>query len=142
MKLLVVITLIGNLTVTSYQSVPNQTDDTPYRTSINERVNGAGIAVHPSLLCPNAKAVTGKNRFVLCKRDTKGCNKESMHYFDVVYVEDIGFKTVVDVMASSTKMDSKLDVWVPTVSAEKEFHKKFKNRKLAVWRIHNGSQGR
>ena len=37
--LILIVTLLGNLQVTSYRSVPNQTDNSPYFTSIGERVH-------------------------------------------------------------------------------------------------------
>src|SRR6185295_18965861 len=42
--------LLGNLTVTSYRSVPNQTDSSPYFTSTGERVHKGGAAISRDLL--------------------------------------------------------------------------------------------
>lgn len=134
MNPIIVAVFIATSTATSYRSVPNQTDSSPFFTSIGERVNGSGIAVHPQLLCPIAKVNKGKT-FKLCKRET-GCPKtEAIHYYDVLYVEDVGFKVVNDVMASKTKMNSKFDIWVPRYEDEQIFHAKYKSRKLHIWRI-------
>lgn len=135
MNLVITTILIGNLVVTSYRSVPLQTDNSPYRTSINERVNNGGVAVHPSLLCPQAK-IAVKGGFQLCRRNTLGCKPEMLHYHDTLFIEQVGFKMINDVMAVKTKMGSRVDVWVESLENEKTFHKKFKNKKLRIWRVY------
>jgi 3D (Asp-Asp-Asp) domain-containing protein len=127
--------LIATVTVTSYQSKVQDTDSTPYRTSINERVNNLGVAVHPSLLCPKAKVVTGRNRFRVCKRNEKGCVKDKLHYYDTVFIERIGFKQVFDVMAEKTKMGSKFDVWLSSEKEEQQFHRKYGCKKLKAYLV-------
>lgn len=126
--------LISSFTVTAYRSVPNQTDCTPYVTSIGERVNIHGIAIHPSLLCPVAKIVDGK-QFRLCQRNEVGCNPTKLHYHDAVYVDQVGIKFVNDVMNEKTAMNSKVDVWVESLQDERRFYRKFKNKTLKVWLI-------
>lgn len=135
MNLAVVSVFISSMVVTAYQSRPSQTDSTPYRTSINERVNGSGVAAHPSLLCRQAKISTGRATFRLCHRDAGCPDKNKLHYGDVIYIEGVGTKIVNDVMANKTKLGAKLDVWVPTNDAEREHYKKFGIRKLRIWLI-------
>jgi len=134
-NLVIVSIFIGSFIVTSYRSTVSQTDKTPYRTSINEKVHVDGIAVHPSLLCAVAKVKMKGNNFKLCKRNLKGCDLSKIHYKDTIFIEQIGFKVVNDVMASKTKMNSMFDVWVPNLETEQQHHKKFKSKKLKVWII-------
>lgn len=96
--------------MTSYRSVPEQTDSSPYYTSIGERVHPHGVAVSQDLL----------------KRRGGPIN-----YGDILYIEDIGFKVVNDCMNARHK--NHIDVWVSTLKKEQDFHKKFKNKKLKVW---------
>lgn len=102
--------LLGNLTVTSYRSVPSQTDSSPYHTATGERVCKDGVAVSQDLL---------KNGVV--------------KYGDWLWIEGIGFKRVNDTMNPRHKLH--IDVWVNSVKEEKAFHKKFKGGKVRVWRI-------
>jgi len=124
---------VGAFTVTSYRSVSSQTDGTPNRTSINERVHPHGVAVHPSLMCPVAKVKLKGNNFKLCERNLKGCDPAKIHYKDTIFIEQIGFKVVNDVMACKTKMGSMFDIWVPNLELEKAHHNKFKSKKLKIW---------
>lgn len=107
-ELIVFVALIGNFEVTAYRSVPEQTDDSPFITSIGERVNEHGIAVSQDLL-----------------------RSGIIKYGDTVYVEEIGFKVVNDTMHS--RWNKRLDVWVPSYGDEKEFDRQFARRKLRVW---------
>lgn len=97
MRLALAIILIGNLQVTSYRSVKNQTDDSPYVTSIGERVHPHGIAVSRDLL----KRWGGP-----------------LNYGDTVYVEGFGFKVVNDCMGEGNKQA--IDIWVATYKEEKK----------------------
>lgn len=130
--------LLGSFIVTSYQSIPSQTDSTPYITSTGDFTNPGGVAVHPSLLCPRAKYPVNKaqTRWKLCRRGPQCAWKDKLHYYDVVYIEDIGIRHINDVMAWKTNMNAKWDVWVKTPAEEKLHHSKFKNRRLKVWLIH------
>lgn len=86
--------LVGVLPVTSYMAEPQQTDDTPYRTSINHRVNPFGIAVSQDLM------QTGE----VC-------------YGDVVYVEGFGPRMVNDVM--NKRHRRRVDLFVETKAEER-----------------------
>lgn len=139
MKLLLLAMSFGQLTITSYQSVPNQTDSTPFHTSINEYVGSHGVAVSRDLLCPIAKRTVG-TKLILCKR-SDGCrHPERLHYYDWIYISGYGFKQVNDVMGD-TKWDRKnkrripirkaIDIWVRTYEEEKSVNIK----KLNVWKV-------
>lgn len=110
MKLLLVAVFLGAFKVTSYRSVPEQTDNSPYITATGERVCNRGIAVSQDLLRKNGGP---------------------LNYGDLLYVESIGFKFVNDTMNSRHKRH--FDVWVATKEEEKVFHKKFKNKQLKVY---------
>lgn len=121
MNSLIIISLfVGNLTVTSYRSVPQQTDSTPYHTSTNEVVRKGGAAVSRDLLCG------------ACRRLHKRCAHpevtHKIHYGDYVLVTGHGILKVNDVMGA-TKYDKKtkkrypitnaLDIWVGSYKEEK-----------------------
>jgi len=110
MNLVLVAVLIGNMTLTSYRSVPNQTDSTPYHTSIGERVSVRGCAVSRDLL----KRWGGP-----------------LNYGDLIYIEGIGYKFVNDCMAARHKQS--VDVWVDTYEREKEFGV----RSGQIWLVHS-----
>jgi len=97
MNLIMAAILIGNLQVTSYRSVPNQTDDSPNYTSIGEHVNNHGVAVSRDLL----------------KRGGGPLN-----YGDLVYIEGFGFKFVNDCMGAQNKQA--VDIWVGSYKEEKK----------------------
>lgn len=97
MKLLLAAVLIGNLQVTSYRSVPSQTDDSPNYTSIGEHVHAHGVAVSRDLL----KRWGGP-----------------LNYGDLVYIEGYGFKIVNDCMGEKNKQA--VDIWVATHAEEKK----------------------
>lgn len=126
--------LLGSFIVTSYQSVPEQTDNSPCQTSTGYKTGPVGVAVHPKYLCPRAKYLMGK-KIKLCKRDVQCRWKNYLHYYDLVYIEDVGPRFINDVMAWETNMDSEWDVWVASESEEALHHSKFKNRRLKVWLI-------
>lgn len=109
-NLTLVMALVGTLNVTSYRSTPTQCDLTPYHTSTGERVCQDGVAVSQDLLR------SGK-----------------VKYGDWVWVESIGLKRVKDTMNHRHK--NHIDIWVKTLKEEKEFHRKYKGRKLKVYLI-------
>lgn len=111
-ELVIAVALLGNVAVTSYRSVPNQTDDTPFHTSTGEHVNERGIAVSRDLL----KRWGGP-----------------LNYGDQVYIDGVGFKYVNDCMAERHK--NAIDIWVPTLKDEKAFDKKYAGKKLTMWVI-------
>lgn len=110
MNLVLITILIGQLSATSYRSVPAQTDDSPFITSIGERVHKHGIAI---------------------SRDLLRRNGGPLNYGDWVYIEKIGFKVVFDCMHERHK--NSIDIWVASLDEERAFHKKFKGQKLKVW---------
>ncbi len=113
MKELILTSLfIGNLTVTAYRSVKSQTDASPWRTSINERVNNHGVAVSQDLLVINGG---------------------TLNYGDQLYIEGIGFRVVNDCM--NARMKKHLDIWAETKEDEHKFFKRWKNGKTQVWVI-------
>jgi 3D (Asp-Asp-Asp) domain-containing protein len=109
-ELILLITLLGSFPVTSYRSVPNQTDKSPYVTSIGEHVSKFGCAASQDLL-----------------RD--GIVK----YGDLVYIQDVGFRRINDTM--NIRIKHQFDIWVETLAEEKEHDRKFGKRKLRVWLI-------
>lgn len=125
MNLVLVMTIVGNLTVTSYRSVPNQTDSTPFNTSTGEKVSPDGAAISQDLIC-NA-----------CKKLHKRCkhpeNPTKLHYQDWVYIESVGLKRINDLMHQ--RLTNRMDVWVSSYPKEKQFDKKYRNRKLKVWKL-------
>lgn len=142
MKLILIGILIGNLTFTSYRSVEDQTDSSPFHTSTNERVYSGGVAISQDRLCGACRKLHKR-----CKRPD---NPTKIHYGDCLYLEDVGFKIVNDCLSKfkryriQTKDGSKvmfkkqtnwLDVWVPTLKAEKEFHRIKGIRQYKVWLI-------
>lgn len=127
MNTLLVITLwLGSFTVTSYRSVPNQTDSSPFITSIGENTNEHGVAVSQDLL-----------------------KRGLIRYGDLVYIENIGFKHVNDCMgetqcvqwqdkkcAKRVPIKNQFDVWVKTKQHEIDFDKHYRNKKLKVWLVY------
>lgn len=119
-KIVLIGTLVGNLTVTSYRSVPEQTDDSPYNTSTGESVHNGGVAISRDLLCGACRKLHHR-----CKHPEY--NKK-LHYGDWLYVPGNGFYRVNDVMGA-TKYDrgtkrrctikQAVDLWVPTYKDEK-----------------------
>lgn len=98
------------MTVTSYRSVPNQTDDSPYYTSTGEHVHPHGIAV---------------------SRDLHKRWGGPLNYGDVVYIEGYGFKVVNDVMNQRHKQA--IDIWVATFDEEKAVGVRHKR----IWLVHS-----
>lgn len=81
------------VTLTSYRSVPEQTDSTPYITSRGTRVNSHTLAVSQDLL------------------EGEAC------YGDAVYIPGFGFKIVEDVM--NARHNKSMDMWVASHDQEK-----------------------
>jgi 3D (Asp-Asp-Asp) domain-containing protein len=84
---------IGTLTVTAYRSVPEQTDTTPFITSMGERTHKGGCAVSRDLLAA------------------------SLPYGTFIYIEDIGVCHIND--TTNARHKRLVDVWVPSRSVEK-----------------------
>lgn len=109
-ELILAVILLGDFNVTAYQSVPNQTDRSPFSTSIGERTSPHGVAVSQDLLANG-----------------------TVRYGDLVYVEDVGWRIVNDCM--NERHRNRFDVWVQNDEAERQFDKRFANRKLRIWRV-------
>lgn len=107
-ELILIGVFIGNMTLTSYRSVKSQTDDSPFWTSIGERVNNHGVAVSQDLLKSGA-----------------------VRYGDMLYIEGQGFKVVNDTM--NARMKKSIDIWLESAADEKAFDKKFHGAKPKVW---------
>ena len=104
---------LGVLTVTSYRSVPNQTDSTPFITSTNERVHDGGVAVSRDLLCPLSLKLK-------LRHARKGCQfQNKIHYGDQLFTGPGGFRVVNDCMNARHKR--RIDLWVPTLRMEKKY---------------------
>lgn len=91
--------LIGTLTITSYRAVPEQTKpecrgNHDCTTSIGENVSELGIAVSRDLLA------SGK-----------------VHYYDVLYIDGIGYRIVFDTM--HPRIHNTVDVFVYSKAREK-----------------------
>lgn len=115
---------IGQLTVTSYQSIPSQTDGSPNYTSIGQRTRKGGIAVSQDLLCPAGKT---------CRRTLRGCNPKAVHYGDYLLVEGMGIFQVNDTM--NPRWRNRADVWVESGFEEKAFDQKFRGKKFTTYRV-------
>lgn len=92
-ELMMIVTLMGSMTVTSYRSVPEQTDSSPYYTSIGHRTHPNGVAVSQDLLASGA-----------------------IKYGDLIYIQGYGFKIVNDTMNPRHK--NHVDMWVETKAQE------------------------
>lgn len=125
MKTIISVILIGNLYVTSYRSVPNQTDNTPFHTSTGEKVTKDGVAVSQDLLCGACRKL---HRRCLHPEYTK-----KLHYDDWIYVDRVGFKRINDAMNKRHK--NRLDIWVDSLKEEQKFHNQFKHTNLTVYKL-------
>jgi len=116
MKIILLGILLGNMTITSYRSVENQTDSTPFITSIGEPVHPHGVALSRDLL-----------------RRWGG----PVEYGDYIYIEGYGIKVVNDCMADywclqyaiikdknhcikKKYIRKHVDIWVETYAEEKQ----------------------
>lgn len=145
MRLILISVFLGNLTVTSYRSVPNQTDSSPFNTSTGEKVGVGGAAISQDILCG------------ACRKLHKRCKHpeypNKLHYGDTLYIKEIGFRVVNDCMGKVKtykiktntgyrKMFKKqlqgVDIWVPFKEDEKAFHSKYGINHHEVWLIKIG----
>jgi len=140
MQMVFVAILIGNLTVTSYRSVPGQTDSTPFHTSTGAHVEPGGVAVSRDLLCG------------ACRRLHKRCRhpeNPKIHYGDWLFVERYGFRFVNDCMSNTSTIRYKgkvkrriitkqIDIWVNSYQEEKTVNVK----KLGVYKIEKRTENK
>lgn len=142
MNPIMIIVFVGNLTFTSYRSVKNQTDDSPFHTSTNQRVFNGGAAISQDRLCGACRK--------LHKRCERPDNLTKIHYGDCLYLEGIGFKIVNDCMGKFKrykirtkdgtrvlfkKQTNWIDVWVPTLKDEQQFHRSKGIKQYKVWLV-------
>lgn len=114
-QLILTAIFLGNLYVTSYRSVPTQTDSSPWITATGERVTVRGCAVSQDFI-------------------TSG----ELKYGDLLYIEGIGYRFINDTMNKRCK--HQIDVWVLSAEEETKFDKKFKGKKLSVWVVYNATK--
>lgn len=139
MHLIATAILIGNLTVTSYRSVPQQTDSTPYHTSTGAHVQPGGVAISRDLLCG------------ACRKLHRRCQhpeyRKKIHYGDWLYISGFGFRFVNDCMSNTSDIRVKgkrkkriitnqIDLWVRSYKEEKSVDVK----KLKVYKIQIGEK--
>ncbi len=96
MNVVLTLVFLGTMQVTSYRSVPNQTDESPYITSIGEYVHPGGVAVSRDLL----------SRY-----------GGPLHYGDHIFIEGYGIMRINDTMNARHKKAA--DIWVSTYAEEK-----------------------
>lgn len=142
MNLILTAIVVGNLLVTSYRSVPNQTDSSPYNTATGERTSMSGVAVSQDLLCG------------ACLKKHRRCDHpelpDKVHYGDLLYIQDVGFRIANDCMGKyqhyrvltkngtriiQTKQLRWLDVFVDKLEDEQAFHKKHGITRHEVWKV-------
>lgn len=91
-SLILIATLIGNLTITSYRPVKSQTDSSPFYTSTGEHVRAGGCAISRDQLCG------------ACRRLHHRCQHPEyaakLHYGDWLYIERYGYRQINDVMGA------------------------------------------
>lgn len=137
MNLVLVAILIGELTVTSYRSVPQQTDSTPYHTSTGAHVEPGGVAISRDLLCGACRK--------LHKRCAHPEYTKKIHYGDWLFVEGYGFRFVNDCMSDTSDIrvkgkrkkrliSNQIDIWVRSYKEERTVGIK----KLNVYKIQIG----
>lgn len=113
--------LIGQCTVTSYRSLPNQTDSSPNFTSIGDRTHKGGVAVSRDLICG------------ACRRLHRRCDHpevgKGIHYGDYVSIGELGIFKVNDIMGATMydKVHHKrvpivqhFDIWCASFAEEKK----------------------
>lgn len=137
-SILLIAMSIGNVTMTAYRSVPMQTDSSPFITSTGERVRSGGVAVSRDLLCGACRK--------LHKRCLHPSYPKKIHYDEWLYVSEVGFLRVNDVMGDYTTqrvngkrvripLRQRIDVWVPTLVDERAFHKRWKSQPVELRKI-------
>jgi hypothetical protein len=125
--ILLLLVVVGNLKVTSYRAVKEQTDDSPFYTSTNERVKVNGCAVSRDVLCS------------VCLRLHRRCGNPKavgIHYGDWLYIQKYGFRQVNDVMGPNNRKS--VDIYVQTYEEEKQVG----TRHLKVYRLIRGKNER
>jgi 3D (Asp-Asp-Asp) domain-containing protein len=105
--------VLGLMLVTAYQSVPEQTDDSPFITSIGHHVNPFGCAVSQDMLASG-----------------------QVKYGDYLCIEGIGCKVVNDTTAP--RHSRLVDIWVSSYAEEKALPPRM--RKVVRIRGTNGKQ--
>lgn len=100
---------LGTMTITSYQPIQAQTDNTPTWTSIGDRTTKYGVAVSQDLLASG-----------------------EVQYGDVLKIEDLGLRVVNDCMAR--RHTRSVDLLVLTHAEEKRIGV----RRGRIWRIRYG----
>lgn len=134
MNVVLIAVLIGELTVTSYRSIPSQTDSTPFHTSTNAGVEPGGVAVSRDLLCGACRK--------LHKRCAHPEYPKKIHYGDWLFVKGYGFRFVNDCMGATSSIRVKgkvkrriitqqIDLWVSSYKEEKSVGVK----KLEVYKV-------
>jgi 3D (Asp-Asp-Asp) domain-containing protein len=104
---------IATVKATAYRSVPWQTKPKGFHwTASGERCNVHGCAASQDLLKKNGGPLS---------------------FGDLVYIDQIGFKFVNDVM--NVRHKNRADIWVTTHEEEKKFDKKFKNSTLKIYLV-------
>jgi hypothetical protein len=125
MSKIIELILLGSFYVTSYQSVPGQTDKSPLYTSTGERAGSDGVAISQDLICG------------ACRRLHRRCKHPEypyrLHYGDWLYVENVGYKRINDVM--NRRFKRRMDVWVASWKQEHAFHLRFCNTNLTVYKL-------
>lgn len=136
-EIVLIMTLVANTTVTAYRSVPQQTDSSPSFTSTGEKTLSGGAAISRDLLCGACRRLHHR-----CKHPEYA---KRLHYGDWLYARSIGFLRVNDVMGAYTTERVKnrhikkpiyqhVDVWVPALSDEKAFHRKWKGQAVELYK--------
>jgi len=95
-ELIIGVIFLGNLQITSYRSVPEQTDSTPFITATGQHTHDSGVALSRDLL----------SRW-----------NGSVRYGDIIYIDGFGFKVVNDCM--NKRHTKAVDIWVETYKEEK-----------------------
>ncbi len=112
MKLLIVAIFVGNMNVTAYQPLIEQTDSSPCITANGKPVHMDGIAI---------------------SRDLHVRWGGDLDFGDALYVQDIGIKIINDVMNS--RFRHSVDIFVWTQAEEAKIWRKYGKRKMKVWKI-------
>ncbi len=130
------------VTMTAYRSVPAQTDDSPFFTSTGEHVRQGGAAVSRDLLCGACRKLHHR-----CQHPEYA---RKIHYGDWLYVREVGFLRVNDVMGErehyweKTKggrrrrfltIRNHIDVWVGSKAGEHAFYKKWGVKPVELYKV-------
>jgi len=81
-----------------------------------------------------------------CRKLNRRCQHpeyaKKLHYGDWIYAEELGPLRINDVMGATQRagkgrvpITQHIDVWVPTLAAEKVFFKRFRNGKVKIWKV-------